>query len=391
MPTRQADAGSTQGEASSGTAPIAGAALEEQEGRRTPASDEEMPNPEEREERIAQMQREAYEVERKQEYHRLLRFKENGYLSTQSNPSSRRDDSREPQFNRRGVSPLQAEIEAKRRKTIRDEEKDIPLPSVKEYKGESYKEFRDWERQLKVCFETRPTAFDRDSQKVRFARGKLTGTAGEAWTRLDQGQSYSWEEFIQFLKKQITSDAGAALGDLTGWCNCKQGTRTVSAIVNEIDDFESRMEKFPETTRINILVLAMRASLRKELMRNGVLPATREAAIAQAMTLETAEQEDRRRDAGAPLGRNPSSWKWTASGKNTTKPVPYPASGANVELPRSAYATESFSARVPLPPNTERKKNATCHYCNRKGHYQAECRKMAAETTQARQVKESGS
>ena len=389
--TRQEDASPTQGEASSDTVPTRAAASEEQEGRMSPASEMEMPDPAAREELIAEMQKEAHEVQRQQEYQRLLRLKDNGYRPLPSDPAEALDHAGEPHGHRRGSSPLKSEVEAKRRKTIRDEEKDIPLPSVKEYKGENYKEFRDWERQLKVCFETRPTSFDRDSQKIMFARGKLAATAGEAWTRLDHSNNPTWDEFVQFLKKQITSDAGAALGDLAGWCNCKQGSRTVSAVVNEIDDFESRMERFPEATRINVLVLAMRASLRKELMRNGVLPTTRESTIAQAMTLETAEQEVRRADAGDTPIRRSLPYKWKAVDKDTTKPTAYPASGANVEPARGAYAAAPPGARMPFSPGSDRKRNATCHYCSRKGHYQADCRKMAAETTQARQVKESGS
>ena len=390
--TRKNDAGTTPApeENTSTTVPTASITSEEPAGRMGLASDDEMLSPAAREEMIAGMQREAYEVQRKQEYQRLLRLKENGYLPIAADWADESAHAREPRGNRRGYSPLKLEVEAKRRKTIRDKEKDIPLPAVKEYKGENYKEFRDWERQLKVCFETRPISFDRDSQKIMFAREKLTATAGEVWTRLDHGNNPTWDEFVQFLKKQITLDAGAALGDLAGWCNCKQGARTVSAIVNEIDDLESRMERFPEATRINILVLAMRSSLRKELMRNGVLPTMRESVIAQAMTLEMAEQEVRRGDAGETPLRRLLLYKWKATDKDITKPAVYPASGANVELARGVYAAAPLGARTLFSPGGDRKRNATCHYCKKKGHYQADCRKMAAETTQARQLKESG-
>ena len=276
------------------TVPTSLATAEESARRMSSTSDVEMLSAEVREERIAPMQKEAHEVQREQEkYQRLLRSQENGYLPLPMDPLNISIHAREPHGNCRSSSPLQTEADARRQKIIGDGEKNIALPTVKEYKGENHKEFRDWERQLEVCLETRPTSFDGDSQKIMFALGKLTATAGEAWTRVDHGQNPTWDEFVQFLKQQITSDAGIGLEDLAGWCNCKQGSRTVRAVVNEIDDFESRMERFPEAIRINVLVLAMRASLRKELMRTGVLPTTRESAIAQAMTLEQAESRFR--------------------------------------------------------------------------------------------------
>lgn len=388
METRQARR--RQETSSTATALPATESMEEQANRMSDAAEDGVPTPSTRAELIAEMRKEAKDAQEERELQRLRQWRETGYAAEAREPAEDETlDAGETHAGRRGSSPTDAAV--KRRKTIRDEEKDIPLPIVKDYKGDSYKEFREWERALLMCFETRPTSFEGHRRKILFGRTKLAGTASEAWARIPDKENYTWDEFLKFLKKQITSDASAAITDLAGWRSCTQGSRTVGAVVNELDDLESRMDRFPESTRTNVFILAMRPALRRELMRNGILPADREAAIAQAMTLETAENDERKGIAGDSLAKRLQPYKWKGLDKSTTKSTASPLSGVNAEPTRGAYAVATPLRRNQFDANAERKKQIICHHCHKKGHYKTDCLQWQADSKQERQLKDPGS
>ena len=344
-------------------------------------------SPATRERMVEAMEAEAQEAETRRKLERLLRLRREGYPPTTAEgiaaPAGDTQD---------GLMLSSSDLSiAKRQKTMTDDEKYMPLPEVKDYKGGSHKELREWERALKNCFKARPTFFARDEKKILFAQAKLKGTAEAAWTRFaEKGDSHTWEDFMTYLRRLLTTDANAELRDLKDWRSVKQEGRTVVELVEAINDYESRMPLMPEPIRRNVIIAALRPSLQDEVLRSGILPETREAAIALAIHHEAREQELRRFKSSAAHESHSSHRKGYPFYKRKTFEKETVATGANAEPPKTAYAASPPASRL-IPSAVERKKNAACHHCGKKGHYRSECRKWLAETRQDRRVKGSGS
>ncbi|KAI9859585.1 MAG: hypothetical protein M1824_003751 [Vezdaea acicularis] len=211
-----ADVGSSAPvEESSGTTGVAHTPSEEdQESIMSDAEIIRTTSPTTRERMVKAMEAEAQEAETRRKLERLLRLRREGYPPTTAEgiaaPAGDTQDglmlsSSDLSIAKRQKTPayaslsvrllaagktqtsyachalsIGAELVPTLTKTMTDDEKYMPLPEVKNYKGGSHKELREWERALKNCFKARPTFFARDEKKILFAQAKLKGTAEAA-------------------------------------------------------------------------------------------------------------------------------------------------------------------------------------------------------------------
>ena len=255
----------------------------------------------------------------------------------------------------------------------------IDAPKPTQYRGENRKALVEWLRACEHFFDVRHELYPDDRSKVMMARGYLAGPPQATWYRKqDAGETegMTWKEFRELLENDLKPATLRGLDVRRAYYSATQGpNQRVHSFAAYLEELEDQMEPFTEKQRSERLFFGLRGTLADRMLEKGPRLTNRNELIEQAILIE--ETQGRPRTSIAPVARRGLAMTRTARAGVST-----PSFSAVNEVP------VSFRPRLSRPPLDKTK--LECHYCHKRGHFEAEChRKRAdeAKTTEHKDIK----
>ena len=278
------------------------------------------------------------------------RAKEPSIAPTISSRAATEDERVTPQWRPSGDAPT----------TARRGPKIEPIPI---FRGQSIREYNDFETRLRIAFRLDPQAFTTEDQRIAFTLQSLEVTLRQLWLQRemeDDGVTLDWRQMMEFLLDQIKSPINRELQITMQY---QRATQREGQSVNEFAAYLATLENqvnppYEQKHLVMHLYSKLRPEIRTAIANYNDFPQTRRERVERAATLE-----DNLGNGGAP-----SALRQRAAPRAT------PAKSIS-----QARTTPTRSRNVGTAPIQRRDHDGraqskdSCRHCGKLGHWEKDC------------------
>lgn len=266
-----------------------------------------------------------------------------------------------------------------------------------EYRGTSIREHKEFVRACELLFRRTPAAFVTDSSKIIKALPYLEGEPADEWEREEQrvGVDYhTWETFKQYLLDAVSDPTNRLFTQAQRHADCKQRPgQKVQAFLTYLEGLEAQLPPYGEEQKRQILLTKLRPELRKALMTQPVIPATRRELARLATRLEENLDPAPLKDSRPERNHGPSkphdgSWSHPRGEREGREKRDRSDRGKKGRFPqRTGYTGGTTPAttvnRTSTTTSTQFVKGVECYNCGKMGHYANSCNNPPTKTSKA--------
>ena len=141
------------------------------------------------------------------------------------------------------------------------QESKLAVPFVKLYLGQNYTQYQNYIRVCKHVFNTRPTTYRKDADRVLYGIGALEGTPSSSWYRHEEKNgrlTISWDEFKKFLLDDLLPPEIRLRDVHKKYRKAKQRiTQTVHGLIRYLEELEAQMMPVPEDLQMSTILGAL--------------------------------------------------------------------------------------------------------------------------------------
>lgn len=262
------------------------------------------------------------------------------------------------------------------------------------YHGKNLRELQDFVRTCDMIFQGARRRYRTDRQKIAMALPFVKGETGYAYDREKERRGNddapTWEEFVNFLRDQVSDPVNRMLTAVQKYHDAKQGpVQRVQEFVSYLERLEAELDPFTETQRYQNLLAKINPDLRRRITDTLLVPTDRlglirlacrieENQIARKAQMKTLQNDDD--DNNAP--RNPlrrfsrREPRLPSHEYQQRKILQQERSQKKEEGDVSSPATTVN--RTPINDSSRRDAMSNgdfeCYNCKKKGHYARDCR-----------------
>ena len=170
------------------------------------------------------------------------------------------------------------------------QESKLAVPFAKAYSGQTYAHYQSYIRACEHVFDTRPTTYRKEADRVLYGIGALEGTASITWYRYAEihGRlSISWGGFKKFLLDDLLPPSIRLRDVYKRYREAKQQPgQTVHGLVQYLEELEAQMVPVTEDHQMSTILGALHPWIEAQVSSQLESPKTKSELIQLALKVE---------------------------------------------------------------------------------------------------------